>query len=115
VIEDEQRPRDLAVLAVPSTGSLQDTGDPWTPFRVIDPAGTAVYSMSVYFRDLQAVGRSVATICSSGMDLLRWFGPVGDRGAVEPGDKGQGPRLLALDAGGRQAVSPALAATRRVG
>jgi hypothetical protein len=44
VIEDEQRPRDLAVS---STGSLQETGDPWTPFRLIDPAGTAVDSVSV--------------------------------------------------------------------
>ena len=73
MIEDEERPRDLAALAVPSTGSLQETGDPWTPFRLIDPAGTAVDSVSVYFRDLQAAGRSVATIRSYGMDLLRWF------------------------------------------
>jgi integrase len=73
VIEDEERPRDLAVLAVPSTGSLQEMGDPWTLFRLIDPAGTAVDSVSVYFRDLQAAGRSVATIRSYGMDLLRWF------------------------------------------
>ncbi len=29
--------------------------------------------MSAYFRDLQAIGRSTATIRSYGLDLLRWF------------------------------------------
>ncbi|ABH00466.1 integrase [Rhodococcus sp. ACS1] len=71
--EDEERPRDLAALAVPLVGSLEETGDPWLPFRLIDPSGAAVEAVSAYFRDLQAADRSEATIRSYGMDLLRWF------------------------------------------
>ena len=32
-----------------------------------------VAAAAAYFRDLQAAGRSVATIRSYGLDLLRWF------------------------------------------
>lgn len=71
--EGEDRARDLARLSVPLTGSLEETGDRWLPFRLIDPAGVAVEAVSVYFRELRAAGRSVATIRSYGMDLLRWF------------------------------------------
>lgn len=71
--EDEETARDLAALAVPLAGSLEETGDPWLPFRLIDPSGAAVEAVSAYFRDLQAAGRSEATIRSYGMDLLRWF------------------------------------------
>jgi hypothetical protein len=39
----------------------------------IDPSGDPVEAVSVYFRELQAVGRSAATIRSYGLDLLRWF------------------------------------------
>ena len=57
-IEAEQ-PRDLARLAVPGTGSVEETHDPWLPFRLIDPAGTPVEAVSAFFCDLQAGGRSV--------------------------------------------------------
>ena len=70
---DEDRSRDLAALAVPLAGSLEGTDDPWLPFRLIDPAGMRVEAVSVFFGDLQATGRSAATIRSYGMDLLRWF------------------------------------------
>ena len=73
VIEDDEQARDLAGLAVPLTGSLEATGDPWLPYRLIDPAGEPVEAVSDFFRDLQAAGRSTATIRSYGMDLLRWF------------------------------------------
>jgi integrase len=73
-MQDEQgQSRDLAALAVPLTGSLEQTGDPWLPFRLIDPAGVPVEAVSVFFADLQATGRSAATVRSYGMDLLRWF------------------------------------------
>ena len=65
--------RDLAVLAIPLDGSLEQTGDPWLPFRLVDKAGQPVEAVSAYFRDLQAAGRSEATLRSYGMDLLRWF------------------------------------------
>lgn len=73
VTEDEEQARDLAGLVVPLAGSLQATGDPWLPFRLLDPAGEPVEPVSAYFRDLQAAGRSAATVRSYGMDLLRWF------------------------------------------
>ena len=73
MIEHDEQSRDLAVLAVPLAGSLEATGDPWLPFRLIDPGGTVVESVSAYFHDLQAAGRCEATMRSYGMDLLRWF------------------------------------------
>jgi integrase len=73
VIEDEEQARDLAGLVVPLAGSLQATDDRWLPFRLLDPAGEPVEPVSAYFRDLQAAGRSAATVRSYGMDLLRWF------------------------------------------
>jgi integrase len=73
MIENEDLPWDLAVLAVPLAGSLEGTDDPWLPFQLIDPAGTPVEAVSAFFRDLQAAGRSEATVRSYGMDLLRWF------------------------------------------
>jgi integrase len=73
VIEDDERARDLSGLVVPLAGWLQATGDPWQPYRLIDPAGEPVEAVSAYFRDLQAADRSAATMRSYGMDLLRWF------------------------------------------
>jgi integrase len=72
-MEDDERTRDLAMLAVPLAGAVEATGDPWLPFRVTDPSGAVVESVSAYFRDLQAAGRSAATMRSYGLDLLRWF------------------------------------------
>jgi site-specific recombinase XerD len=73
VIGDEDPDRDLATLAIPLSGALLETGDPWEPYRLIDPAGAPVEAAAAFFRDLQAAGRSEATIRSYGMDLLRWF------------------------------------------
>ena len=65
--------RDLARLVIPAAGSLIATGDPWEPFRLLDADGMVVDPAASYFRDLQAAGRSAATLRSYGMDLLRWF------------------------------------------
>jgi integrase len=73
VIDDVDRPRDLATLAVPLAGRLEATGDLWLPFRLADSAGEPVEAVSAYFRDLQAAGRAESTLRSYGMDLLRWF------------------------------------------
>ena len=70
VIDEEER--DLA-LVVPLAGRLEDTGDPWLPFRLVDSAGKPVEAVAAFFRDLQAAGRVEATLRSYGMDLLRWF------------------------------------------
>jgi len=64
---------DLACLAVPLSGLLEETGDSWLPFRLLDPAGEPVEAVSAFFGDLLAGGRSAATVRSYGMDLLRWF------------------------------------------
>jgi integrase len=64
---------DLALLAVPLAGALEETGDRWLPFRLTDPAGAEVVAVSAFFGDLQAAGRSGATLRSYGHDLLRWF------------------------------------------
>jgi site-specific recombinase XerD len=73
VIEDEKELRDLARLVVPAAGSLRETGSQADPYRLVDPAGAPVVAVTAYFRDLQAAGRSAATLRSYGMDLLRWF------------------------------------------
>jgi integrase len=72
VIENDE-PRDLAALAVPQVGALVATGDPWEPFRLVDPAGMRVGPVSAYLKDLQAAGRPATTQRSYGMALLRWF------------------------------------------
>jgi integrase len=73
MIGDEDSLRDLAVLAVPLMGALRETGDPWQPYRLEDPGGDPVEAVSAFFHDLQAAGRTEATVRSYGMDLLRWF------------------------------------------
>ncbi len=64
---------DLASMVVPQVGRLVATGDQWDPYRLVDQDGIAVEGVSAFFRDLQAAGRSPATLRSYGMDLLRWF------------------------------------------
>jgi integrase len=71
--EQDGSSRDLARLVVPAVGSLTATGDPWEPYRLLDADGVVVDAVASYFRDLQASGRSTATLRSYGMDLLRWF------------------------------------------
>jgi hypothetical protein len=73
VTEEQDETRDLAALPVPLAGELQATGDPWEPYRIIDPGGGPVTAVAEFFRDLQAAGRSEATLRSYGNDLLRWF------------------------------------------
>jgi len=61
------------MTVVGQVGGLVDTGDRAEPFRLVDPDGRAVPAVAAYFRELQASGRSAATLRSYGMDLLRWF------------------------------------------
>ncbi len=64
---------DVTTMTVVRTGRLLTTNDLWDPFQLIDPEGTPVEAVRVFFADLQASGRSPATLRSYGMDLLRWF------------------------------------------
>lgn len=68
--------RDLASLVLPEIGRLAETDDPWSPYRLVDPAGNVVEPVALYFADLQAASSSRSTLRSYGMDLLRWFRPV---------------------------------------
>ncbi len=74
MIISEGAGRDLARLVVPRLGKLVETqGAPGEPYRLMDAAGAVVEPVSVFFRELLASGRSVATVRSYGMDLLRWW------------------------------------------
>ena len=73
VISDRDAPRDLAALVVPLTGSVQDTGDVFVPWRLADAAGAVVEPVSAFLAELQASGRSEATLKSYCKALLRWF------------------------------------------
>jgi len=66
-------PSDLAKTAVPQVGRLLATGDALEPYRLLSPDGEVVRAVSAFFSELQAAGRSEATLRSYGMDLLRWF------------------------------------------
>lgn len=69
----EDSERDLAVLVVARVGRLEETGSPWEPYRLIDPAGAVVQPVARFLAELQALGRAEATQRSYGNDLLRWF------------------------------------------
>jgi integrase len=62
-----------ATTVVPQAGRLVATGESWEPYRLLDAEGVAVEAVSSFFKELQAAGRSSATMRSYGMDLLRWF------------------------------------------
>jgi Phage integrase, N-terminal SAM-like domain len=73
MIDHEEAGRDRAGLVVPLVGRLEETGDPWQLYRLLDAAGAVVTPVGEYLKDLQASGRSQAALRSYGMDLLRWF------------------------------------------
>jgi integrase len=61
------------VIVVPQVGALVATGEAWMPYRLIGGDGLEVEGVSAFFAELQASGRSVSTLRSYGMDLLRWL------------------------------------------
>lgn len=70
---EQEMSRDLAALVIPQVGRLVVSGDRWSPCRLCTAEGAPVEAVSVFFAELLAAGRSVATLRSYGMDLLRWF------------------------------------------
>jgi integrase len=70
---DGDGPLGLAGLVVPLAGAVEATGDPFEPYRLVDPAGEPVLAVSAFLADLQACGRSAATQRSYSLGLLRWF------------------------------------------
>ncbi|MGH3185594.1 MAG: tyrosine-type recombinase/integrase, partial [Streptosporangiaceae bacterium] len=73
MISDEDAPRDIAALVIPLTGSVQGTGDVFVPYRLCDAAGAVVEPVSAFLAELQASGRSEATLKSYCKAMLRWF------------------------------------------
>ena len=71
--EQYGRVGDLALMVVPRVGRLVGTGEGAEPYRLVDGDGAVMEAVGAYFRELQAAGRSAATVRSYGMDLLRWF------------------------------------------
>ena len=71
VIKDEETGQKLAELTVARVGRIEQTSDLWMPYRMLDPAGVPVEPVSDFFRDLQAAGRSQATMRSYGRFLGR--------------------------------------------
>jgi site-specific recombinase XerD len=70
----EQRPsQDLASVVIAPLGRLVATGESEEPYRLVDADGAPVQPVAAFFADLQAAGRSAATLRSYGHDLLRWF------------------------------------------
>ena len=69
----EELSRDLVAMVVPQVGRLVETGGVCDPYRLVDGDEAVVEAVTEYFRDLQAAGRSTATLRSYGLDLLRWF------------------------------------------
>ena len=49
------------------------TGDEREAYRLVDATGQPVEPVSVFLRELQAMGRSAATQRSYAIDLLRWW------------------------------------------
>src|SRR5205823_8882144 len=54
-------------------GSVEATGDPFLPYRLVDAAGAPISAVAAYFAELAACGRPATTLRSYGMDLLWWF------------------------------------------
>ena len=70
---EERSKKDLARTAAPLVGRVAATGDPVEPYRLLGPDGIALGCVAAFLFDLQAAGRSEATLRSYLMDLLRWF------------------------------------------
>jgi site-specific recombinase XerD len=73
VNQEPVQTRDVARLVVPRCGQLASTGDLGEPYRLIDAGSAVVEPVAAFLRELLAAGRSVATMRSYGMDLLRWW------------------------------------------
>src|SRR4051794_29919392 len=69
----EAAERDLVTLVVVSVGAVVETEVIWEPYRLVDPGGEVVSSVTAFLHELQAAGRSPSTQRSYALDLLRWF------------------------------------------
>ena len=72
-MSEGESPRDLSGLVVARVGRLTTTGQASEPYVLQGSDGERVEPVEVFFRELIASGRSMATVRSYGMDLLRWW------------------------------------------
>jgi len=70
---DAKAPSDRAMQRVPVVGRVASTGHERQPYQLVDPDGDEVRAVSAWLAELQATGRTPATLRSYVMDLLRWF------------------------------------------
>jgi hypothetical protein len=70
---------DMAGPAVLLAGGLRETGDPWMPFDLVGADGGVVAPVAAYLKDVQACGRSEATLRSYGMTCCGGSGSAGLR------------------------------------
>lgn len=63
----------MGTLVVSPVGSLEETGDPFLPYRLVGADGATIAAAAAYFAELAACGRPATTQRSYAMDLLRWF------------------------------------------
>jgi integrase len=73
VADDGDASRDLARLVVLGVGRLEETADPWEPYRLLDADGSVVLPAAEFLAELQAQDSSVSTLRSYGNDLLLWW------------------------------------------
>ncbi|MFF7237733.1 tyrosine-type recombinase/integrase [Streptomyces collinus] len=73
MLQDDLPERDMKGFVLPELGRLQETGDPWAPYQLLDRSGVIVEPVRVFFAELQAGNKPGSTVRSYGMDLLRWW------------------------------------------
>src|SRR5258708_34167308 len=71
--ESGEQGRDLPGLVVPRSGRLEVSGNEREPHRLVGADGQVAEPVMVFLRDLQAAGKSPATLRSYAVDLLRWW------------------------------------------
>jgi hypothetical protein len=54
--------RDLSSLVVLDLGRLDEAGDPWEPYRLLDADGAVVESVALFLADLQAAEKAEGTL-----------------------------------------------------
>jgi hypothetical protein len=61
---DDGQYLDVTGLVILPAGGLRETGNPWMPFELADADGSVVAQVAAYLKDVQACGRSEATLRS---------------------------------------------------
>ncbi|WP_211588563.1 tyrosine-type recombinase/integrase [Allorhizocola rhizosphaerae] len=68
-----ETPRDLRTFVVPRLGRIAQVEDVVVPVRLLDPVEAEVDEVTLFLRDMRACDRSVGSLRSYGLALLRWY------------------------------------------